>query len=255
MSFPKLRRGGLLAALALALAAGSAAGDEALVEVNDIVLRADGGFQPQALPRHRYVPIEFEGHVDISAKRGGKPPALRQALIDFDRDGRLSVAGLPSCAAEAIAGANTEEARRICRGAIVGRGRVEAAVSLAAGLVRAASPLTVFNGPRLNGNPTAVVHVRTTVPTTRTYAIVVPIEPLSGRFRYRARVDLPPLADGLGALTHIEVEIGRRYRADGSSRSYVSARCGDGIMRTHGRFDFDDGTVISGQVEKYCRSR
>lgn len=255
MPLPKLRRGALLAALALALAAGTAAGDEALVEVNDIVLRADGGFQPQSLPRHRYVPIEFEGHVDISAKRGGKPPALRQALIDFDRDGRLSVAGLPSCAAEAIAGVGTGEARRICSRAIVGTGRIEAAVSLAGGPVRAAAPLTVFNGPRLNGNPTAILHARTVVPATRTYAIVVLIEPLSGRFRYRARVDLPPLADGLGALTRIEVEIGRRYRAGGSSRSYVSARCGDGIMRTHGRFDFDDGTVISGQVEKYCRSR
>jgi hypothetical protein len=256
MPLSKLRRGGLPAALALlALATGSAVGDEALVEVNNIVLRADGGFQPQSLPRHRYVPIEFEGHVDISAKRGGKPPALRQALIDFDRDGRLNVAGLPSCAPEAIAGTGAAEARRICRGAIVGTGRIEATVSLVVGTVRATSALTVFNGPRLNGNPTAILHARTAVPASRTYVIVVPIEPLSGRFRYRARVDLPPLADGLGALTHIEVEIGRRYRAGGTSRSYVSARCGDGIMRTHGRFEFDDGTVISGQVEKYCRSR
>lgn len=244
----------MLAALALALGAGSAVGDEALVEVDDIVLRADGGFQPQSLPQHRYVPIDFEGHVDISAKVGDKPPALQQALIDFDRDGRLSVAGLPSCTADQVANAGTAEARRICRGAIVGTGHVEALVSLASGTVRAASALTIFNGPRLDGNPTAILHARTTVPATQTYAIVVPIEPLSGRFRYRARLELPAIAGGLGALTHIDAKVGRRYRVAGQPRSYVAARCGDSIMRTHGRFSFEDGTVISGQVEKYCHS-
>ena len=127
----------------MALLGGSASG--ALVEVDDIVLRADGGFQPQALPRHRFAPIEFQGHVDLSAKGGGKPPPRRQALIDFDRDGRLSVAGLPTCSPDAIDEATTEEARRICRSAIVGTGHVEALVSLDSGDVPARSLLTIFS--------------------------------------------------------------------------------------------------------------
>jgi hypothetical protein len=255
MSLGRLTRAALLAFSALAIVAGSAVGDGALVEVNDIVLRADGGFQPQSLPRHRYTPIDFEGYVDITAKDGGRPSPLQQALIEFDRDGRLSVAGLPTCAPEAIANASSEEARRICRGAVVGGGHLGALVSLPSGLVKASSALTIFNGPRLEGNPTAVLHARFTVPATQTYAILVPIEPRPGRFRYRARLDLPPLAGGLGALTHIDVKIGRRYRAGGKPRSYVAARCSDNILQTHGRFSFEDGTVISGQVEKYCRSR
>ena len=255
MPLHRVARAALLALSALAIAAASAAGDGALVEVNDIILRADGGFQPQSLPRHRYAPIDFEGHVDLAAKGGGRPSPLQQALVDFDRDGRLSVNGLPTCAPEAIATASSEEARRICRGAIVGTGHLGALVSLPSGLVQAGSALTIFNGPRLEGNPTAVLHARFTVPATQTYAIVVPIEPLSGRFRYRARLDLPPLAAGLGALTHIDVRIGRRYRAGGKSRSYVAARCSDNILQTHGRFSFEDGTVISGQVEKFCHSK
>jgi hypothetical protein len=237
----------------MVLLGGSASG--ALVEVDDIVLRADGGFQPQALPRHRFAPIEFQGHVDLSARGGGKPSPLRQALIDFDRDGRLSVAGLPTCSPEAIDEATTEEARRICRGAIVGTGHVEALVSLDSGDVPARSLLTIFNGPRVGGLPTAVLHARTTVPGTQTYAIVVPIEQRRGGFRYRARVDLPPLAAGFGALTHIDVEIGRRYRAAGKHRSYVSARCSDNILQTHGRFSFEDGTIVDGLVEKFCYSK
>ena len=254
MSFPKVGSAGLLALVLAALAA-TFAGADAVVEVDDIVLRADGGFNPQTLPRHRYAPIEFRGHVDIGARDGGRPPPLRQALIDFDRDGRLSVADLPTCAPESIAAASTEEARAICRGAIVGEGHVEALVALDGGPVRVRSPLTVFNGPRVDGNPTAVHHARTTVPATQTYAIVVPIERRRGEFRYRARLDVPPIAAGLGAITHVDVKIGRRYRAGGRPRSYVSARCSDNILRTHGYFLFESGTVISGLVEKFCHDR
>jgi hypothetical protein len=255
MSLPKVIRAAFLALAIAALAAASASGDGALVEVNNLILRADGGFQPQTLPRQRYTPIDFQGHVDISARGGGRPAPLQQALIDFDRDGRLSVAGLPTCAPETIAAASTEEARQACRGALVGTGRVDVMVSLPSGTAKASSPLTIFNGPQLEGGPSAILHARFTVPTTETYAIVVPIERLSGGFRYRARLDLPPLAGGLGALTHIDVKIGRRYRAAGKPRSYVSARCSDNVLQTHGRFQFEDGTVISGLVEKFCRSK
>jgi hypothetical protein len=238
-------------AVVVAVAAGSASA--ALVEVDDVVLRADGGFTPQTLPRHRFAPIEFQGHVEISGRNGAQAPKLQQALIDFDRDGRLSVAGLPSCAPESISAASTEEARSICRGAIVGTGHIEALISLDSGPVRARAPLTIFNGPRLDGLPTAILHARTTVPGTQTYAIVVPIEQRRGGFRYRARIDLPPIAGGFGAITHLDVQIGRRYGAAGSRRSYVSARCSDNILQTHGRFTFEDGTIIDGSVEKYCR--
>jgi hypothetical protein len=242
-----------IAALVAAAFAGPASG--ALVEVDNLVLRADGGFHPQLLPRRQYAPIDFEGYVDISAKDGGKPAALRQALIDFDRDGRLDVTGLPTCSPEAIANASVEEARRICRGSIVGSGHIEALVSLSSGTVPASSLLTIFNGLPLNGRPTAILHAQFTVPATQTYAIVVPIERRRGEFRYRARIEVPPLAGGRGALTHLDVKIGRRYRAGGQKRSYVSARCSDSILSTHGRFFFEDGTIIDGQVEKYCRAK
>jgi hypothetical protein len=255
MPLAKVARAAVLALAIAVVAAASAAGDGALVEVNSIVLRADGGFQPQTLPRRQFVPIDFQGHVDISSRRGKPLSPLRQALIDFDRDGRLSVAGLPTCAPESIAQQGPAQARQTCRGAIVGTGHVAAAISFPGGVAQTSSPLTIFNGPRLATGPSVVLHARTVVPTPEIYAILVPIERLRGNFRYRARLELPPLAGGAGALTHIDVRIGRRYRAGGRKRSYVSARCSDNVLQTHGNFTFAEGTVISGQVEKYCNDK
>ncbi|HET7416753.1 MAG TPA: hypothetical protein VFJ61_03895 [Solirubrobacterales bacterium] len=255
MPLPKVIRATLAVLLVAAVAAPAATGDEALVEVNNLVLRADGGFKPQKLPRRQYAPIDFSGHIDISAKGGGAPSPLRQALIDFDRDGRLSVAGLPSCAPEQVAQASSEEARQICAGAIVGTGHIGAAISLPGGAVVGRVPLTIFNGPRLATGPSVIFHARLTFPAIETHAIVVPIERLTGGFRYRARIEMPPLAGGLGALTHIDVKIGRRYRAGGQRRSYVSARCSDNVLQTHGTFTFADGTGISGLVEKFCQDK
>ncbi|HKO37975.1 MAG TPA: hypothetical protein VJU14_06370 [Solirubrobacterales bacterium] len=253
MPLSGLKRIGLLALLATTAVAGTATG--ALVEVDDVVLRADGGFQPQTLPRQHYAPIEFHGRIDISGRNGRSVPPLKQALISFDRDGRLSVAGLPTCAPDSIDEASTAQARTTCRGAIVGTGEVGARIAVAGGSAAARSQLTVFNGPRLGGLPTAVLHARLSAPVTETYAIVVPIERRGGGFRYRARIDLPPIAGGAGAITHVDVEIGRRYRSGGRQRSYASARCSDNILETHGRFTFEGGTIIDGLVEKFCRSK
>lgn len=254
MSRGWLTRGLLLCCcLLLALLAGGAKG--ALVAVEDIVLRADGSYHPNELPRHEFVPIRFQGFFNIAAKGGGKPIPLQEVDVDFDRDGRLSVAGLPACPPERIANATPAEARRVCGGAQVGSGRIEGLIDSDGLLLKGASPLTIFNGPRTGGNPTVVLHAQTTVPSVQTFAILVPIERRRGEFRYRAHIVVPPLAEGRGAITRIEAKVGRKFSAGGRQRSYVSAHCSDGILRTHGHFHFADGTIVDGAVEKGCTPR
>ena len=255
MPHRRLSRAAALCCALVLLLATSAVGKGALVIVNDIVLRADGSFQPRSLPRHRFTPIDFQGHFDVAARGGGKPVALQEAVIDFDRDGRLSAGGLPVCAPEQVADATPEEARRVCAGAIVGTGRLDALVGLDGGSVPTSSPLTIFNGPVRDGNHTVVLHARTTVPAPQVFAIVVPIERRPGAFRYRATLAFPTIAGGVGAITHVSFKVGRRFSVGGQRRSYVSARCPDGILLTHGRFSFADGTIVDGSVEKACTPR
>lgn len=247
----------LLAAGALlccVLFAGAA--NAALVRVGNLVLTADGGFTPSSLPRSTFAPINFDGEANLRAVDGGMLPPLQQLVLEFDRDGRLSTTGLPVCLPTSLEEATTQEARSRCSGAVVGTGHVGLSIADGTGQpLVVSSPLTFFNGPRLAGKPTVIMHARITVPAVQNFVITIPIEKRAGRYRYRATVDVPPIAGGQGSLTHLDASIGKRYRFGGKERSYVSARCGDGIFRTHGRFTFAGGLIIDGSVEKGCTVR
>lgn len=248
-----LGMGALLAASVVFLAGVSGA---AMVRVGTLVLHADGSFEPRLLPKRAYAPIRFQGYGEITTTNGSLPPALEHVELEFDRDGRLTTAGLPVCSPSKLEGATPTQARSRCSGSIVGTGHLAAAVSLG-GLARLdlSSPLTIFNGPRQNGDPTAVLHAQAPFPVSETYVIVAPIERRKGIYRYRTEFDIPPIAGGLGSLTRIDSKIGRFYRAGGAKRSYVAARCSDYVLQTRGYFSFSDGNVISGSVFKACVPR
>jgi hypothetical protein len=239
--------------IACALLAGSVNAES--LKFGKLWLTADGGFTPRTLSRTTYSPIGFKGYINTKSVDGSVPPAMQRAVIEFDRDGRLSTRGLATCDPSLLEEATPQEARARCPRAIVGTGHVGALVATEGGPVYASSLLTIFNGPRQEGHPTAILHARTTVPGTQNFVITVPIERQPGAFRYRATIEIPPIAAGRGSLTHLDVDIGRRYRFQGSERSYISARCGHNVLSTLGRFTFAEGIFLSGSVEKTCNPR
>ncbi len=251
MKLTRLLIVGALLAVGAVLLAGSAGAST--VRIGTLVLHADGGFEPQLLPKHAFAPIHFQGFGEIKTTNGSIPPALQHVRLDFDHDGHLTTAGLAVCRPEQLEGATTPEARRRCGAAIVGNGHIGAEVDLAGiARVKLRSPLTVFNGPRRDGDPTAILHAQAPFPISETYVIVIPIERRKGTYGYRVSFDIPPIAGGLGSLTYIGAKIGRLYNFHGSQRSYVSARCSDYILQTQGFFSFADGNVIYGSVFKAC---
>jgi hypothetical protein len=232
------------------------AANAALVKIGNLVLTADGGFTPRTLPRSAFAPIDFKGRADLKAVDGSVPSPLQQLVLDFDRDGRLSAAGLPVCQPGSLQEATPEEARGRCPGAVVGTGHASALIARQGQApVRVGSPLTLFNGPHVGGVPTVILHARTTAPAVQNFVITIPIEKRGGQYRYRATIDLPPIAGGAGSLVHLDASVGKRYRFGGRERSYITARCGDGIFHTRGRFSFADGTIIDGSVDKACTVR
>src|SRR4029077_15793126 len=192
---------GAMLAICAPLLVGSAGA--ATVRVGTLVLQADGGFEPQLLPKRTYAPIDFQGHGDIKTTDGSVPPALQHVKLEFDHDGRVTTAGLSVCRPAKIEGATSAQARHRCGGAIVGSGHIAPAVPLPLlGRIEMRSPLTLFNGPRQDGNPTVILHAQAPFPISETYVVVIPIERRQGTYGYRASFDVPPIAGGLGSLTH-----------------------------------------------------
>jgi hypothetical protein len=248
----QIKRAILLATCVSVLAFSVGGANAALIKVGNLVLKADGGFVPTALPRDSFEPIDFHGHANLINTQGGAPTALEEMRLDFDRDGLLEIQGLPKCTVGKVAHSTVAQARRKCADAIIGTGHVGAIFDLFGVPVEARVRATLFNGPRKNGHPTVVGHTHTVLPTTRTYTAVIPIRPRKGGpYSYSATFDVPKLAAD-GVLTHIDGRIGRRYEFKGKERSYVAARCTTGIIRTHGHFLFADGTIMDGTLEKPC---
>jgi hypothetical protein len=255
-----IMRRGMASKIGVLVAIGALAGLVAVatadqVRLGPLVLTANGGFEPRLLPKDSYAPIRFHGNATIEMLNGAQPPALRRLRLDFDRDGKLTTAGLATCSRDSIAAASPAQARQTCAAALVGTGSVTARIALPGHEpVDVRSPLSLFNGPRHGGSPTVIAHARNTFPTTEIFAVVIPIEQRRGVYRYRAIFDIPPIAGGAGSITRAEARVGRRYRAGGEQRSYVAARCSDGILQTLGLASFADGTVISGSLFKPCRA-
>jgi hypothetical protein len=245
-----LLRIGFLALFGLLVAVNA---NGATVRYERILVHADGGFTPQTLPRRAYAPISFKGHIDIQSTDSGPVVPLEEVRLDFYKDGRLSTKGLPVCPPARIEHTTTARARRLCKGALVGSGHAEAAVEVEGGAsIVIATPISIFNGPRLNGRPTVVGHGRTNFPKPETYVLQIPIVKEHGPYSYSATIHVPKLAQGLAAVTHVDASIGRRYLAGGAKRSYTSARCSDGILETHGRLLFAGDTPIEGSVFRAC---
>lgn len=245
---------GALLVACVALVAGSAGA--ATVRVGTLVVHADGGFKPQLLPKRSYAPIHFHGYSDIGTTNGSVPPALEHVKLEFDRDGRITTTGLSVCQPAEIETATPKQARHRCDDAIVGTGYIEAAAPLPLlGRITLRSPLTIFNGPPRDGNPSVVSHAQAPFPISETYVVTIPIERRRGTYGYRASFDVPKIAGGLGSITHAKIKVGREYRAGGRERSYISARCSDSILQTQGYLSFADGTVIYGSVFKVCRAK
>jgi hypothetical protein len=243
-----------LAVGVVAILSATASGE--LVRFGNLVLTADGSFTPRTLPRRAFAPIEFKGHANLRAVDGGVPVAVRQIVLEFDHDGRLGARGLPECDPELLAGKGPAEARSACGGSVVGEGHATAMIARPGqAAFTAGTGLTFFNGRRQGRLPTAIVHGRLLTPQPETFQIVVPIERRAGEYRYRATIDVPPIAGGFGSLVHLDGAVGRRYRFQGKRRSYLSARCGDGVLQTHGRFAFVDGSIVDGSVQRGCTVR
>lgn len=252
----KLLAAGLVALAALVL--GFAVTASALrLRAGDIVIVADGGFRPSALPKDRDAPITLYGGGKISTASGALPPILETITLEFDRHGSVQTTGLGVCTAGKLEATTVPVARRNCPGAIVGKGFGHAIVKFPEqAQIAISSPITLFNGPKKHGNDTVFAHAFTTVPVPTTFVVPIEIEKIrKGVYGYRTEARIPTIAGGYGIPIAGSLTIERKWTYKGKRYSYVNARCATGHLQARGKFEFKDGNVLSGTFFKPCSVR
>jgi hypothetical protein len=247
-----LLRASILGTLALLIVAASALAIR--LQVGNVIITADGGFSPTTLPKDHFAPIKLFGHGRISTADGNPPPVLEQIILWFDKHGSVETRGLPVCTAGKLAATKTAQARKLCPGAIVGKGTGTAIVYFPESApIPATSPLTIFNGPPKHGNPTVLAHAHLTVPVPTTFVVSIEIQRVkAGRYGFKTVAVIPKIAGGYGVPTYGQLTIGRTWNYKGKKLSYVNAGCPDGRLQAKGRFIFKDGTVLNGGFLKRC---
>jgi len=256
-----VRRGRKIALLLVALAGllavtgvVQAVAKPIFVRLGNIVIVADGGFKPKVLPKNRYAPISLSAWGRMSTVDGSLPPAVSQLQVDYDRNGLLTTRGLPVCNPSRLQSTTTAAARKACGKALIATGHASGWVAFPdQEPFQAGSTVLGFNGPRVRGNPTVILHAYAYVPAPTTFVIPVTITQLKkGPYRYRTTVEAPSIAGGYGVVTKVRVKVERRYRFKGKRLSYVSARCKTGWLRARGKVAFVDGTSAQGDIFKPC---
>ncbi len=244
-------------ALALTLLATASAAYALRIVAGPIVIEAEGGFSPTALPKHENAPITLHGGGSISTVSGALPPILKTLTIYFDRHGSVQTTGLQVCTKGKLAATTTAQARRACPEAIVGEGEGKAIIAFAESVpFSASSPLTLFNGPKRHGDPTVLAHAYLSVPVPTTYIVPIVIEKIhDGVYGYRTKGNFPPIAGGSGVPISGHLRIGRRWTYKGHHYSYINARCETGHLQAKGEFTFSDGTFLTGSFFRPCTVR
>jgi hypothetical protein len=245
----------LVGAVLLLVAAGSAFA--IVLRAGNIVVTADGGFSPTTLPKHSFAPIRLHGYGKIATSDGSLPPILQTITIWFDKHGAVETRGLPVCTAAKLAATTTPQARKLCPGAIVGTGFGKAVVNFPEqGPIPASSPITIFNGPPKDGNPTVLAHAHLTVPAPTTFVVPIVIQRVhDGRYGFKTVAEIPKIAGGYGTPVYGRLSIGREWKYKGRTLSYANASCPDGRLQAKGQFDFKDGTRLQGTLLRPCTGK
>ena len=233
------------AAVALIVAASAFARPE-VVRVGTLVFRGDGGVFPAKLPKHRQAPIGGWVKARLSTVDGSHPPAVRRAIIDFDRAFQVNAKGLPVCAKVRLVALSSALARRACRGSIVGSGEGEVEVAFADQKpFSAKGPITLFNGGVRKGTTLLLTHAYVAVPTPTAVITTTKITRVrGGRFGLHTVTEIPDIAGGAGSVTGFRFKIKRSFKYRGKKQSFITASCPNDLFFVRARVEFTGGTAM-----------
>jgi hypothetical protein len=262
--FREGRARGLLAVAAMAaliavsiVGIASAGNKPVTVRSGNLEFTANGGFKPEALSRTVLTPIAFTTEGKIKTLDGTHPPALKEVLVEADKNTAVDVRGYPTCTSGKLQSQDTAHAEAICKSAIIGKGTTSVEIAFPESkVVPVSSKLLVFNGGEKGGVTTFFIHAYITVPVSAAIVTTVKIEKIHhGRYGMLATATVPKIAGGSGSVTSFSLKIDKKYTYKGKKVSVLSAKCPDGKLQAHATAIFADGTRASTEFIRTCTGK
>lgn len=232
-------------ALAALVAGGTVIAKPVKTVVGEIETEFDGGFSPKALPKKGKAPITFFLWGKIRKIDGKHPPAMREFVLEGDKNVEIDVKGLPTCKSGQIQATTTAAARKACGPAIVGAGTTEAEVQFPEQPpIDIKSELLAFNGGFRGGVTTLYIHAFLTAPVTAAIVTTVKVKNVrKGRYGTESIATIPKIAGGSGSVTYFKLNF---------EKGLLRGGCPDGKLQARGTAIFEDKTRISAGVVRPC---
>jgi hypothetical protein len=175
-------------------------------------------------------------------------------LIDFPSEVKVSTKAkkkkkkkkIPECSPASIEGTTTPDAVAACRKSQVGTGSAIADV----GGIDLPATVTAFNGTKVNGNPSILLHSRVDAASLTTVLIgEIRRKGASAPYADQLNVPVPPLAGGAAAIQQFGATVQKKILGN---VGYITAKCGDGTYSYRGTFDYSDAPQQVVTDEQTC---
>ncbi len=244
--------------IALTVAGIASAGNKPVtVRQGNIELTFNGGFSPSVLPKKTLAPIALTAEGKIKTVDGTHPPALKEALIETDKNGAVNVKGYPICKSGQLQAQDSAHALKICKPSLVGEGKTDIEIAFAESTpVPVHSKLLVFNGGEKGGVTTLFIHAYITVPVPSAVVTTVKIKKIhKGRYGLLSTASIPKIAGGSGSVTSFSLKISKQFTYKGKKVSVLTAKCPDGKLQAHAKAIFSDGTSAEAEILRTCTGK
>jgi hypothetical protein len=237
-----------IAALVAVSVAGIATGANKPVTVvaGNLEFTFNGGFSPSKLPKNKLAPISLNASGKIKTKDGSHPPALKQVIVETDKNGAINVKGLPKCTSGKLQSRDTKAAEKACKSAIIGTGQTKVEVQFPEQApIEVDSKLIVFNGGYSGGTTTLFIHAYFSAPVTGAIVTTVKIKKhKNGRYGLKSVATIPKIAGGSGSVKSFNLNI--------TKKGVLTAKCADGKLQAHATAMFADNTKASATIIRTC---
>ncbi|MGE5409000.1 MAG: hypothetical protein ACM3NV_10350 [Syntrophothermus sp.] len=233
----------------VAAGAASAGSSAEKFEIGNLVFEGGGKFSPKKLSKTKQTAIGLTVEGRLHTTDGTHPPALKEVVVETDKNGAIDVKGYPTCRSSQLQSRDSKAAKAACKSALIGTGTTDVAIAFAESPdLLAHSELLVFNGGVHGGVTTLYIHAYLTQPVPAAVVTTVKISKIhNGRYGTKAVATIPKIASGAGSVTSFSLKIDKKFTYKGRKMSVLTAKCPDGRLQAHASAKFADGR--SGSIE------